>query len=175
MIYFVITNDLTEKEMTTEIDLSNLKWTKNVNHPDPNIDWAYSHNEIRYPFLVPEFNLHWRKEQEENAKKPKKGDLILVRQKTKVTHLVKVIDNHPEHTPNGDYSIYRRVQLLWMAQEPWAATPHQNDIFGFDADFPRNGKAIDLDNIDDLTEHFIALGGKTAFQEHIAQKLGLGK
>ncbi len=161
--------------MTLEIDLSPLKWTKNVNHPDTNIYWAYQHDQehdqVRYPFLVPEFNLHWRKEQVENAKKPNKGDLILLRQRTKVTHLVKFLDDHAEFTENGDYSIYRRVQLLWMAQRPWDSAPHQNDVFGFEVEL-QGGKAIELDHITDLAEHFTTL---TAFQEHIAQKLGLGK
>jgi hypothetical protein len=160
--------------MTTEIDLTSLKWTKNVNYPDSTTRWAYQPNEIHYRFLVPEFKLHWKNGQEQNAKKPQKGDMILIRQRTRVTHLVKVLDDYPEIGKNGDYSIYRRVQVLWVAQEPWDSAPHQNDVFGFDVDL-QSGKVMDLENIKDLTSQFNPHGGMTAFQAQVAQSLGLGK
>ena len=161
--------------MTTEIDLTNLKWTKNVNHPDIEIYWAYEHDQIRYPFLFPEFKLHWRKGYEQNAERPQKGDMLLLRQRTKVTHLVTILDDKPDSEDNGDYTIFRRVQLLWMEKEPWDKAPHQDDVFGFDVELPRNGKVMDLENIKDLASHFNPLGGISAFHEQVIQALGLGK
>jgi hypothetical protein len=178
MLYFVITNNLTRKEMTIEIDLTNLQWTKNVNHPDIETYWAYQHDQILYPFLVPEFKLHWKERSDHsdhNANLAKKGDIILLCQRTKVTHLVKVLDDQSKtDDPNSDYSLYRRVQVLWMAQEPWENAPDQEVVFGFDINH-RNGFLKDLNNIEGLTSKFNPLGGITAFHAQVIQALGLGK
>ena len=174
MLYFVINNNLTEKEMTIEIDLTNLKWTKNVNHPDLKIYWSYRYDQIRYPFLVPEFNLHWKKGGDQDAQRPQKGDMILLRQRTRVTHLVKILDDKPISENNGEYPIFRRVQLLWMEKEPWDKAPHQDAVFGFDVEL-RGGALKNLDNIKNLVEQFSAHGGITAFHSQISQSLGLGK
>lgn len=162
--------------MTSIIDLSRLKWTKNVNHPDV---WVYRHNEIHYPYLVPEFNLHWKKEH--GAGKLQEGDLILLRQRKKVTHLVKVLDDQiHDAKDNSDFSLTRRVQVLWIAPESlntqdaeiWDNAPSQNDVFGFDVKL-QSGRAIELDHIGDLNEEFKDQGGLAAFQKRVAEKLGL--
>lgn len=165
--------------MTSKIDLSRLKWTKNVYNPDV---WVYRHDYIHYPYLVPEFNLHWAKGQEANISKPQEGDLILLRQRTKVTHLVMTLDDQIDNSPNTPtHPLIRRVQVLWMANEPlntldaqiWDNAPSQNDVFGFDIEL-QGGKAIELDHIKDLNETFKDQGGLTAFQKRVAEKLGLG-
>jgi hypothetical protein len=73
------------------MDLNKLKWIKNVNNPEGG--WVYKHEEVTYPYLVPEFHLHWKTTALENAKKPNPSDLILLCQRTRVTHLVKVLDD----------------------------------------------------------------------------------
>ena len=164
--------------MRSKIDLSRLKWTKNVKNPDV---WVYRHDYIHYPHLVPEFNLHWRKEQDANIRRPQEGDLILLRQRTKVTHLVMALDNQIENDGKPhDWSLIRRVQVLWIAPESlntpdaeiWNNAPSQNDVFGFDIEL-QGGKAIQLDHIEDLNETFKDQGGLAAFQKRIAEKLGL--
>lgn len=164
--------------MNPKIDFTRLKWTKNVNNPDV---WVYRHNEIHYPCLVPEFNLHWKTEQDVNIRKPEKGDLILLRQRTKVTHLVMILDDRidKDSIPHS-HQLIRRVQVLWMANEPlntpdgqvWDNAPSQNDIFGFDVGL-QGGKAIELDHIQNLNETFKDQGGLTAFQNRVAEKLSL--
>ena len=67
------------------MDLTNLKWTKNITHPDNEL-WAYSDYERGHLF-----KLNWKKNKI-NANKPQKDDLILLRQRGYVTHLVKVLD-----------------------------------------------------------------------------------
>jgi hypothetical protein len=165
--------------MNPKIDLSRLKWTKNVNNPDV---WVYRHNEIRYSCLVPEFNLHWAKGAKENCLKPDIGDIILLRQQTKVTHLVMILDDQIGDDPNSlTHPLIRRVQVLWIAPESlhtkdaqiWDNAPSQNDVFGFDIEL-QGGKAIELDHIKDLNETFKDQGGLTAFQMRVAEKLGLG-
>jgi len=132
--------------------------------------------------LVPEFDLHWKTEQDVNIRKPQEGDLILLRQRTKVTHLVMVLDDQIRDAPKSPtHKLIRRVQVLWMANEPlntldaqiWDNAPSQNDVFGFDIEL-QGGKAIELDHIKDLNETFKDHGGLTAFQKRVAEKLGLG-
>jgi hypothetical protein len=165
--------------MNPKIDLSRLKWTKNVNNPDV---WVYRHDEIRYPCLVPEFNLHWAKGEEVNIRKPDVGDIILLRQQKKVTHLVMTLDDQIGNAPESPtHPLIRRVQVLWMADEPlntldakiWDNAPSQNDVFGFDVDL-QGGSVMLLDNIKALNETFKDQGGLTAFQKRVAEKLGLG-
>ncbi len=160
----------------SKIDFTRLKWTKNVNHPEV---WVYRHNEISYPYLVPEFKLHWKKEH--GAGKLQEGDLILLRQRTKVTHLVKVLDDQIHGDPNASgFALTRRVQVLWIAPESlhtpdahiWDNAPSQDDVFGFDVKL-QSGRAIELDHIGDLNEEFKDQGGLAAFQKRVAEKLGL--
>lgn len=163
--------------MSNKIDLSRLKWTKNVNNPDV---WVYRHNEIRYPYLVPEFKLHWAKGEEANCGKPDIGDIILLRQQTKVTHLVMTLDDQIGNVPNPTHPLTRRVQVLWIAPESlntpdaqiWDNAPSQDDVFGFDVKL-QSGKAIELDHIQNLNEEFKDQGGLAAFQKRVAEKLGL--
>lgn len=69
------------------MDLTKLKWTKNVNNNDGG--WAYQNIDLNSKI----FSLHWKKKQEENAQKAEEGDLVILRQKTKVTHIVELLNN----------------------------------------------------------------------------------
>jgi len=160
-------------------DLSRLKWTKNVNNHHV---WVYRHDEIRYSYLVPEFNLHWPKGEDANIRRPDIGDIILLRQRTKVTHLVMTLDDQIGNAPEPPtHSITRRVQVLWMAKESlktpddqiWDNAPSQNDVFGFDVHL-EGGSVMLLENIKALNETFKDQDGVAAFQKRVAEKLGLG-
>ena len=164
--------------MNPKIDFTRLKWTKNVNNPDV---WVYRHNYIHYPYLVPEFNLHWAEGEETNCRKPQEGDLILLRQRTKVTHLVMTLDDQIDNVPNPTHPLIRRVQVLWMANEPlntpdaqiWDNAPEQNDVFGLNVHL-EGGSVMLLENIKALNETFKDQGGLAAFQKRVVEKLGLG-
>ena len=54
------------------MDLSQLKWLKNVHNKD--VDWVYKLNEMPIP-EARVFLLHWRKDKID-AQQPLKGDLI---------------------------------------------------------------------------------------------------
>ncbi|MFN8971223.1 MAG: hypothetical protein ACK54E_18285 [Pseudanabaena sp.] len=93
-----------------------------------------------------------------------------------------VLDDQIREAPKSPtHKLIRRVQVLWMANEPlntldaqiWDNAPSQNDVFGFDIEL-QGGKAIELDHIKDLNETFKDHGGLTAFQKRVAEKLGLG-
>ena len=163
--------------MRSKIDLSRLKWTKNVKNPDV---WVYRHDYIHYPHLVPEFNLHWAKGEDANIRKPQEGDLILLRQRTKITHLVMTLDDQIGDVPNPTHPLIRRVQVLWMANEPlhtpdsqiWDNAPSQNDVFGFNVRL-EGGDVVLLENIQALKEAFKDQVGLAAFQKRVAEKLDL--
>ncbi|MEI6331676.1 MAG: hypothetical protein ACOYN8_12230 [Pseudanabaena sp.] len=163
--------------MSSTIDLSRLKWTKNVDNPDV---WVYRHNEISYPYLVPEFKLHWAKGEKANCGKPDIGDIILLRQQTKVTHLVMPLDDQIGNVSNPTHPLIRRVQVLWIAPESlhtpdaqiWDDALSQNDVFGFNVRL-EGGDVMLLENIKALTETFKDQGGLDAFQKRVAEKLGL--
>jgi len=88
------------------MDLQSLKWTKNVRRGDN--AWAYS--QFKASDL---FKLAW-KDDEANASRLEKGDLILLRQQGYVTNLVRVLDYKAEREAwKGDYDIYRIVEVLW--------------------------------------------------------------
>lgn len=94
------------------MDLAQLKWTKNIK-PTGDEPWAYS----RYG-KDSLFKLAW-KDNEVNASKPQRGDLILLRQQGYVTHLVRVLDHKPEREPRqGEFNIYRIVEVAWVID--WA-------------------------------------------------------
>ena len=87
------------------MNLQNLKWTKNVKPKDQE-PWAYQ------AFNVGNlFKLAW-KDDEGNANKPQRGDLILVRQSSYVTHLVEVLDYKAEREKWRDFNIHPRRRKI---------------------------------------------------------------
>ncbi len=82
-----------------------LQWTKNVKDSD---GWAYC--EFKKGEL---FKLAWRND-EANANRLERDDLILLRQLGYVTHVVKVLDRQAEREDwEGDYNLYRIVEVVW--------------------------------------------------------------
>lgn len=58
------------------------------------------------------FKLAW-KDDEGNANKPQRGDLLLIRQSGYVTYLVKILDYKSAREDwQGDFNIYRIVEVL---------------------------------------------------------------
>ena len=79
------------------MDLSKLKWTKNIK-PDPGYAvWAYGlERGTRLAMELPEasiFGLTWKNIHEKNAREPEQGDLILLHQHAKVTHIAEFLDS----------------------------------------------------------------------------------
>jgi hypothetical protein len=147
------------------MDLTKLKWTKNVNHSD--INWAYQ--DIDFNSKV--FNLHWKSDSLKNAQKPQEGDLIIIRQRTKVTHIVELLNNIVYEETSENSWIHRLVRAVWMA-EFWTEPPKQDDIFGYKINY-RSGKAIYLENSKNFNQYWDKKGGTSAFQQHIQEKLKL--
>ncbi|MGV0103061.1 hypothetical protein NSTCB13_01633 [Nostoc sp. DSM 114160] len=155
------------------MDLNGLIWTKNVTPIDGEI-WAYKNIDTIYPDLNI-FALHWRnleKRDELNAKTPQEGELIILRQRSKVTHIVQMLNNqlYPDKNAGDEFNIYRIVQVVWMTDN-WDHPPDKNTVFGYDINFPPNGKAIKLKNIQGFQERWNIEG--LTFQQHVQNLLNI--
>ena len=149
------------------MNLTRLRWTKNIVRDDG--IWAYSHaDNIR---IDENFNLHWKPDAHKNAARPEKDDLAILRQKTKVTHLVKFVDNtEPKHDFSNQW-LYRVVKVVWMA-DVWGEPPAQTEIFDCSLKL-HGGNIMELENIKALSENWKNQGGMSSFNRHIQRKLKL--
>jgi hypothetical protein len=151
------------------MDLINLKWTKNVKHPDAKL-WAYPN--VNTGDL---FKLSW-KNRTGNEDKPKKGDLILLRQKGYVTHLVEILDGeHTEETWKGDYNIYRIVETLWAinCDHPLISAKADN-VFGYPEVIKyEGGDVMELETLPTFKKYWDSNGGFQEFKSRVFTMLNL--
>lgn len=146
------------------MDISCLKWTKNVKRNDEK--WAYPHQEIKDNH----FNLHWSPDSEFNANKAQEKDLIILRQKARVTHLVEVVSQQAEKDNNAEGWFYRCVKVIWIANV-WSEPPHQAEVFGCQLDL-QGGNIMELKNIQALNNRWnLESNGIKDFYQHINRKL----
>ncbi|QSJ16116.1 hypothetical protein JYQ62_30835 [Nostoc sp. UHCC 0702] len=147
------------------MDLQHLKWTKNVKRADG--DWAY--REFKIDHL---FKLAWR-DSVANASRPQKNDLILLRQKGYVTHLVKVLDDKPDRETSDDYGIYRIVETLWTVDFDNPSPIVKSDkVFGYSVKY-QGGDVMKLETLPTFDERWYTNGGLQAFQEQVRDALKL--
>lgn len=74
------------------------------------------------------FELMWRLSAH-GVDLPKAGDLMILHQRAKVTHLVEFLDEQIRETDSG---YFRQVKVVWMpTQQDWYRLPHQKEILGF--------------------------------------------
>jgi hypothetical protein len=149
------------------MDLTELKWTKNVNHQGNDKYWAYQN-------IDPDLNifrLNWKTEQAKNALKPEEGELILLRQRAKVTHIVKLLNKTLyEEQSDGEFSISRRVQIVWIADFS-SVPPEQDMVFGYHVHL-QGGKVTRLET-PTFNKHWSSRGGLVGFQNHVLKALKL--
>jgi hypothetical protein len=151
------------------LDLQRLKWTKNVK-PQDNEFWAYSQFKTGHLF-----KLNW-KEDETDASRPLKDDLILLRQRGYVTHLVKVLDYKPEREAwQGDFNIYRIVETSWVMG--WDNPPDSakaDKVFGYPGVLRyEGGNVMELETLPTFKQRWDSNGGLKKFQEHVHSQLDL--
>ena len=132
---------------------------KNVK--DPN-DWAYPINRMENPESR-EFDLMWR-HSAHGAEIPKKGDLMILHQRAKVTHVVQFLDNE---TIKKETGYFRKVKAIWMPEkENWNELPHQREILGFSPKYADgNTHSFLSQNFSTFTSRWDSL---EEFQNHIS-------
>ncbi len=151
------------------MDLTNLKWTKNVRHQDSEL--------LAYPNvnIGDLFKLGW-KDNKSNADKPHKDDFILLRQNGFVTHLVKVLDyKHERESWEGDYNIYRIVETLWVIN--FDSLPREakaDNVFGYPKVFNyEGGHVMKMETLPTFKEYWDNNGGFEEFKNHVRTTLNL--
>lgn len=145
------------------MNLNSLKWTKNVNRDDGK--WAYSPQEINSNLI---FCLHWKPQSRNNAQKPQEKDLVILRQKARVTHVVEFLNNEIYDGDGHNDWIYRLVKVIWIA-DVWSEPPLQTKVFGCKLNL-QGGDVMELTNIKAISDTW-----KDAttidFHQHIRQEL----
>jgi hypothetical protein len=147
------------------MNLQSLQWTKNVR---PAEGWAY--NQFKATNL---FKLAWR-DDEANANRPERYDLILLRQHGYVTHLVKVLNRQAERDDDPNvFNIYRIVEVAWsidFSNPP--ASARAEVIFGYpEVQNYMSGDAMRLEELPTFKEAWDSKGGLSAFQKHVQSSL----
>lgn len=150
------------------MNIKHLKWIKNIT-PQGSETWAYK------SFNVEDVvGLHW-KENEENAQKPKEGDLILLKQKNYITHIVEVIDRQPlKRNKQNSWHIYRIVEVLWVINN-WDNPPDYTRVAKV-FDYPANlqgGNVMFIETLPTFNNHWKDRGGLQAFQFKLKKAFSL--
>ena len=119
---------VTRKELD-ECDSSKLLYIKNVKDSS---GWAYTLKHIQKIGGSVEsrvFELFWSLAGK-GVKSASKGDLMILNQQAKVTHVVEILDDEVRKNESG---YFRWVRVVWMPQEEdWSQLPHQREILGFE-------------------------------------------
>ena len=150
------------------MDFSKVKWLKNI-RPGPG--WAYQSETDIQMLEAKIFQLHWRLESDPSLHAPQKGDLMILVQHAKMTHIVEVLDNTVYG--NGDeWASYRVVQAVWMPSTDldWSNSPRQKDVFGIEF-LPSDGYAHSLDQpdkMDKFNQYWGDKDGLKGFQKRLA-------
>lgn len=169
--------DSDSKRLSKKYSSERILFIKNVKNPLA--EWAYqlkSKQEDdfekslrRRNFAVIQersFELMWRLSAH-GVNLPKTGDVMILHQRAKVTHLVRFLNEQVRETDSG---YFRWVKVIWMpTQQDWYKLPHQKEILGF---IPRysDGNTHDLRSPNFLT--FKEAWGKLSdFQLHLVERL----
>jgi hypothetical protein len=157
--------EISRKELSG-CDLSKLLFLKNIRDPDGG--WSYTIDHIRDMGGSVEsrvFEMYW-KLTGRGAKSASKGDLMLLNQHAKITHVVEMLDNDVRKNETG---YFRWVRVVWMPEEEdWSQLPHQRDIIGFEPPTIGGGTAYSIENLSKFQETWSSL---ESFQQHVFQVL----
>jgi GUN4-like/TIR domain len=144
-----------------ECDSAKIRFIKNVKDPER---WAYSLDRMEQP-ASKAFELMWRTGSH-GANLPKVGDLMILHQRAKVTHVVEFLDK-PIRQPDSGF--FRWVRAVWIAEQDWNQLPHQKDILGFNPNYA-DGNTHSF-NSPNFSTFQAAWSSLDKFQKHIVQRL----
>jgi uncharacterized caspase-like protein len=156
---------VSRKELS-ECDPSKILFIKNIR--DLNSGWAYTLDHIQQMGGSIEsrvFELFWSPGGR-GAKSASKGDLMLLNQRAKITHVAEMLDDDVRRNSIG---YFRWVRLVWMPEESdWSKLPHQRDVIGFEPPRIGGGTTYSLANLSKFQEAWKDL---EVFQQHVFRVL----
>ncbi|MEP1062614.1 MULTISPECIES: hypothetical protein [Cyanophyceae] len=122
------------------------------------------------------FKLVWR-DNEGNANRPVREDLLLLRQRGYVTHLVRVLDYKSENDAwRRDFNFYRIVEVLWGISD-WinpATAFRASKVFNYSTVLNYEGdNATYLTDLSTFKAHWQGDDGLRNFQAYIHTYLNL--
>ncbi|OKH13766.1 helix-turn-helix domain-containing protein [[Limnothrix rosea] IAM M-220] len=179
-------NSLTFTSQENGMDFSRLNWIKVVTPPkDYAYHWAYSLDEITKAMAGGAFNqpgmdpaIHQAKNEftvfplgfkDQGAEKPECGDLIVLTQRAKITHVVAVLDEAP-YENGGWWNRYVKI-VWWQPHLDWHKDlPHRSEILEFDVSVQKS-IPYELEAFQSFHEVWDEKGGLKACQEHVKRKL----
>ncbi|WP_204140665.1 toll/interleukin-1 receptor domain-containing protein [Halomicronema sp. CCY15110] len=149
-----------------EIDRSKILYIKNIKHPSG--IWAYRLEGVRSG-QQPIFELMWRRNGR-GVGLPKAGDLMILHQQAKVTHVVEFLD---DALREEDFGVFRRVKAVWMPnRQDWHQLPHQREVLGFNPRYSDgNTHALQSRNFKTFQEAWKQLSDFQIFVVEQLQKL----
>lgn len=155
-----------ERKELSDCSPGRLLFVKNVR--DPGGGWAYSPKRLEgMPGSSDSrvFELFWLSTSR-GATSASKGDLMLLNQHAKITHVVEMLDDEVRETPAG---YFRWVRIVWMPElADWSQLPHQKEIFGFVPPTIGGGTAYRLTNLSKFKATWDSL---EAFQSRVVSRL----
>jgi len=153
-----------------ECNPSKILFLKNIR--DPNGGWSYTLDHIRDMGGDDEsrvFEIYWRPTGR-GAKSASKGDLMILNQHAKLTHVVEMLDDDVRENEAG---YFRWVRVVWMPEvNDWSQLPHQKEILEFEPPTIGGGTAYTLANMSKLQTTWESF---EAFQKHVFQVLTTAK
>ncbi|OKH52854.1 hypothetical protein NIES2101_13480 [Calothrix sp. HK-06] len=164
------------------MNLSSLKWVKVVTPPsDYQSRWAYSPKEIEEigkenPIInslhgLTIFPLGFKSEK---ASYPDAGDLMLLTQHAKITHIVEIVDSEPYKKGSHEKGLWfhRYVKIVWWKPEKnWEELPHREKILEFDISV-RDGNPYQLTSFNSFIKKWgDGDNSLEAFKKHLVSKL----
>lgn len=158
------------------MNLSRLNWIKVVT---PDKDWPY-----RWALSPDEINASEEQIIQKNgltilplgfksggADVLEAGDLMLLTQHSRITHVVEILDDQPYE--KGGW-LHRYVKIIWWQPNlvDWDELPRREDVLGFNVSI-RKGIPYKFRSLDTFRERWDNQGGIDAFREYLAEQLEL--
>ncbi|OUC15000.1 MAG: hypothetical protein B0A82_09200 [Alkalinema sp. CACIAM 70d] len=156
--------DVGRKDLS-ECNPSKILFIKNIRRDE---GWAYTFDDIQQIGGSVErrvFELFWSLAGK-GVKSASKGDLMLLNQQARITHVVEMLD---DEVRKDEWGYFRWVRVVWMPEESdWYKLPHQRNVLGFEPPKIGGGTAYSLVNLGKFQETWSSLED---FQQHVFQIL----
>jgi hypothetical protein len=146
-----------------ECNPARLLYIKNIK--DPAGGWSYTLEHLHKIGSSESrvFEMYWLLTSR-GAKSAQKGDLMLLNQHARVTHVVEMLDDDVRKRESG---YFRWVRVVWLPNiKDWSQLPHQQEILGFEPPRFGGGTAYSFKS-PNFKKFHAAWDSLESFQEHI--------